>query len=742
MKFKIILFFLTASTFGNNISPWESHDGNEDARWFLDAAQDTIDVREISVCNTPDCILIAKDLSGGMNKSADPCENFYEYTCGSFKKIHPIPPSMATFSRLLLFQQLVYDRLKGILETTPEPDDILPLRQAKKWYRACMDTETLEKRGLDPIESVLMQVGGWPMTIDAEEWDETEHPWQRIEQHYFQITGSYVFYKFTPDYSNTSVIKVEKGDLPLANKLPFEFKNYAGEEYENYREFISAVALLFVAHNSANITLDDIFKDVSDMIEFEKQLNLLSESDSEDAESVKTLDEFQAWYDENTIDQGNKVRVKKLIRRLLETVNHDPESVKYLSIPSMEYFVKLQLIMNNTPKRTIINYIHWNFISDMLAATVEEMRDVFFVLMNKQFGVSEREPRSVECAKEIKMLKATGYAFAQKYFSKDVDTNVRSMVDHVGEEMKIQIQRSDWLDDGTKKIVTDKIDDMGLFVGTPEWYKNRTYVLNSYKGLVISNNHFDNILSYKKYEMREKLRNALAGLAPDAGESDVNILEVNAYYDPYSNTMVVPVADLQPPFFTSSLPNNVNYGMIGAVIGHELGHAYDVNGLKIGLEQQKLELPKEIMDKYDQRAGCFIEQFKEYFKEPGSNDGTNSEDQGKKLSRQTQGENMADTTGLNAVYDAWKRMIESKGPESRLPGFENYSDEQMFFIGFGALWCTESTAEYAEALREQDEHSPADLRVLGAISNSEEFARAFNCPKGTRMNPEKKCNIW
>lgn len=81
------------------------------------------------------------------------------------------------------------------------------------------------------------------------------------------------------------------------------------------------------------------------------------------------------------------------------------------------------------------------------------------------------------------MLKATGYAFAQKYFSKDVDTNVRSMVDHVGEEMKIQIQRSDWLDDGTKKIVTDKIDDMGLFVGTPEWYKNRTYVLNSYKGV-------------------------------------------------------------------------------------------------------------------------------------------------------------------------------------------------------------------------------------------------------------------
>ncbi|XP_057332180.1 neprilysin-like [Microplitis mediator] len=742
MKFKIILFCLTASTFGSNISPWESHDGDKDAGWFLETEKDTIDVREVNVCNTNDCIALAKDLSGGMNKSANPCEDFYEYTCGLFEKTHPLPAYTPIWGRPYMFQQMVYQRLKTILETTPEPDDILPVRQAKKWYRACMDSETLEKRGLDPIESVLMQVGGWPMTIDAEEWDESEHPWQRIEQHYFQITGSYVFYKFMPDWSNTTVVKVEPGDLPLRNKLPFEFKNYEGEEYENYKEFISAVALLFVTYNSANIALEDIYKDASDLIEFEKQLSLISDSESEDAEIVKTLDEFQEWYDKNTVDQGNKVTVKKLVRGLLETVNHDPENVKYLSVASMEYFVKLLELMNKTPKRTIINYIHWDFICEMLATTTEDMRDVFFVLMNKQFGVSKREPRSVECAKEIKMLEANGYAFAEKYFSTDVDTNVRNLVDNVGEEMKIQIQRSDWLDDNTKKIVTDKIDNMGIFVGTPEEYKNRTYVLNSYKGLVISNNHFDNVLSYKKYEMREKLREALDGQAPAEDDSDMDILEVNAYYDPYSNAIVIPVSVLQPPFFTLSLPNNINYGMIGAVIGHELGHAYDVNGLKIGLQQQKLELPKEILDMYDQRAGCFIDQFKEYFREPSSDDGTDSEDTGRKLSRKTQGENMADTTGLNAVFDAWKRMITAKGSDTKLPGFEKYSDEQMFFIGFGSMWCTVSTPEYAAALKAQDEHSPTNLRVLGAISNSEEFARAFSCPKGTRMNPEKKCNIW
>ncbi|XP_057332179.1 membrane metallo-endopeptidase-like 1 [Microplitis mediator] len=742
MKFKIILFCLTASTFGNTISPWKSHDSHKDAGWFLDADKDTIEVREISVCNTPECITFANDLLSSMNKSADPCQNFYEHTCGSFLKSHPLPAYSGIWSRLLMFQEWVYERLKVILETPAVPDDILPVRQAKKWYQSCMDSETLEKRGLDPIESVLMQVGGWPMTIDAEEWDETEHPWQRIEQHYFEITGSYIFYKFTPVWSNTSLIKVEKGDLPLLNKLPFEFKNYEGDEYDNYKAFISAVALLFVQYNSANVSIDKIFEDVSDLIEFEKQLSLIANEVGEDAEIVSSMAEFQAWYDENTTDQGNKVTVKKLVRRLLETVNHDPESIKYLSAASMAYFVKLHELMNKTPKRTIINYIHWDFVCEMLSSTTEEMRDAFFDLKSKEIGVTAREPRWVECAKEIKMLKANGYAFAEKYFSKDVDTNVRSMVDNVGEEMKIQIKGSDWLDEATKKIVTDKIDDMGSFVGTPDWYKNRTYVLNSYKGLVISNNHFDNVLSYKKYEMREKLRKALSGKQPEEGDAEVDILEVNAFYDPYSNTIIIPVAFLQPPFFTSSLPNNVNYGMIGSVIGHELGHAYDINGLKIGLEQKHLKLSTEIADMYKQRAGCFIDQFKEYFREPKPHDGTASEAKEEKLSRQTQGENMADTTGLNAVFDAWKRMKATKGSDSRLPGFEKYSDEQMFFIGFGALWCTEATEEYAEAIKDQDEHSPANLRVLGAISNSEEFARAFNCPKGSTMNPEKKCDIW
>ncbi|XP_053595461.1 endothelin-converting enzyme homolog [Microplitis demolitor] len=738
MKFKIILFFLTASTFGNIISPWESHGSHEDTRWFLDAEKDTVNLKDTSVCNTNDCTNLAHEILSGMNKSADPCEDFYEFTCGSFKNTHPIPGHTAIWGRFFMFQELVYHRLKAILETTPEPEDILPVRQAKKWYQSCMDAEALERRGLDPIESVLMQVGGWPMTIDAEEWDESEHLWQRIEQHYFQITGSYVFYKFSPDLTNSSVFKMEKGDLPLLDKLPFEFQDYTGKEYENYKTFITAVALIFIENNRANISEEMVEKDAADLIEFEKQLSLISK---EKSNNVKTFDDFQDWYDEKTVDQGNKVRVKKLIRRILETVNYDVENIKYVSADNMEYFVKLNELMNKTPKRTIMNYIHWDFVSEMLTATIDDMRDAFFELMSKEVGVTEREPRWMECTRLVRMAKATGYAFAEKYFSKTVNTNVKSMVDNICNEMKVQIQRSDWLDDTTKKIVTDKIDDMGLFEGTPKWYKNRTYVLNAYKGLVISNNHFDNVLSYKKYEIREKLRNVVNTVYTDQS-NDIDVLEVNAYYEPYSNVMVLPVGDLQPPFFTESLPDNVNYGMIGTVIGHELGHAYDINGMKIGLESQDLELPKQIMDSFDQRAECFIDQFKKYFRDPMPDSETTSEDREEKLSRHTQGENMADTTGLNAVYDAWKRIKATKGPESRLPGFEKYSDEQMFFIGFGSLWCTVSTDQYAKAALDRDEHSPAKIRVLGAASNSEEFARAFNCPKGSPMNPERKCNIW
>ncbi|XP_008546803.1 neprilysin [Microplitis demolitor] len=741
MNFKIILFFLTASTFGKIISSRKKHhdSGIEGLEWLFDIENNELDDEKSTVCDTDDCEALAKELLRGVNESVDPCENFYEFACGSWKKNHPIPPYTPVWGRPYMFQQMVYHRLKAILETKPERNDILPVRQAKKWYRSCMNTEALEKRGLKPIESILMQVGGWPMTIDAEEWDESEHSWQRIEQHYFQITGSYVFYKFAPLWYRDSTVEMEKGDLPLLNKLPFKFQNYEGEEYENYKDFISSVIQMFVEHNSANISHKMIEKDVRDLIEFEKQLAMIPKYDDE---PEMTFEEFQEWYDKKTVDKGNKINVKKLMNQLLEMVNHDVKEFSDLTADSMGYFVQLNELLNETPKRTIVNYIHWHFVSDILAATTEKMRDIFFTLMENEFGVKEREPRWIECTKEMKMVKATAYAFAEKYFSKEVDTNVRTMVGHISDEMKLQIEKSNWLDDATKKIATDKLEKMGLFVGTPDWYKNSTHVLNSYKGLVIGVDHFDNVLSYKKYEIREKLRKSLANEIPIEDE-EVDPLVVNAYYDPYANLMVLPAADLQPPFFTVNLPHNVNYGMIGAVIGHEIGHAYDVDGLKIGLEEDNFTISEQMMDMYYKRAECFIDQFNNYLgaTEP-EYDGTTPGYGKGSPGRKTQGENMADTTGLQAVYKAWKRLIENDGSDRTLPGFEKYSNDQMFFIGFGSLWCTASTDQYAKELKERDEHSPMDLRVLGAVSNSDEFARAFNCPKDSPMNPDNKCNIW
>ncbi|XP_057332176.1 neprilysin-1-like [Microplitis mediator] len=739
MKFKIILFFLTASTFGKIISPRKNHHDNgiEDLGWIFDIEAHGEDSKEATVCDTDDCRNLANELRSGINKSADPCENFYDFVCGSWSSNNPLPGYTPVWGRPFLFQELAYRRVKGILEKEPEPHDILPVRQAKKWYRSCMDTEALERRGLKPIESILMQVGGWPMTIDAEEWDENELTWQRIEQHYFQITGSYVFYKFFPLWFDKSIITMEKGDLPLLDKLPFEFKNYEGEEYENYKHFISAVIQMFVEHNRANISHNMIEQDVRDLIEFEKQLSMIAEYDDEDP---KTFDEFQKWYDEKTVDKSNKVDVKKLISRLLEMVNHDVEKFTYLTADSMNYFVKLNELMNETPKRTIVNYIHWHFVSEMLTATTEKMRDIFFTLMENEFGIKEREPRWLECTKEMKMTQAAAYAFLSKYYSEKIEENVIKMIETIREEIKLQIEKSSWLDGDTKKIIIDKLQRIELLIGTPDWFKNTTLVLNLYKGLIIGFDHFDNVLSYKKFETKEKLRRSLSR---GTRQKDKNVLAILAGYDPDANNLRLSAANFQPPFFTKKLPHNVNYGMMGTIIGHELGHSYDIFGIQIGPDGNETEISKQIMDIYYKRADCFLDQFNRYFgvTEPEYDGTTPAYGEGGPA-RKTRGENMADSTGLDVVYDAYRKMITAAGGDNKLPGFEEYSDDQMFFIGFGSLWCTKSTEEYAEALKDRDVHSPMDMRLIGAVSNTNDFARAFNCPRGSPMNPENKCNIW
>ncbi|XP_015117492.1 membrane metallo-endopeptidase-like 1 [Diachasma alloeum] len=754
--FKIILV-VNAAVFAKNLKfgvfPDDSGEYDSNIAWLFHDTGKNGDVEkkeEFTVCQTDACKAIAKQFLSSMNKSADPCDNFYDYACGAWsEKVDLIPPYEGSWGHTELFQFIVNKRIKGILESEPHPSDILPVRQAKKMYRSCMNLEAREKRGLDPLESIIMRTGGWPMIMDPEEWYEGDVSWQDIEKNYFYINGRFTFYDieapwwrklFGEDFEEE--ISIAPGDLPFQDELRVARRNSTEEALESYASIIEKVAREFIKHNKAAVTEEMLRKDVEALVAFDRALyKVMQETDDYEHGTVR---EFLEHYSGNVTDlsDGDKIDFQNLFKILFGMENIEIKESTNLYVISPTYYSNLTVLLQETPIRTVANYIHWNFVSRMLLYTTQKLGDIFHVLKEEETGAGEGKPRWMECVEKIKMDHAASYAFATKYFDKSTEKAALEMTENIRQEMESQIDKSNWLADAAKKLLKEKLRSMKVFIGFPDWYRNRTAVMNSYKGLKVGYDYFENILSYEKYTVREKLRY----LKNEKEEEpwDMEPVVVNALYGPEENYINIPAADFQPPLFTPNLPDNINYGLVGCVIGHEMGHGFDDSGIQLGKDGNKTKLSNDMIELYYKRAECFLDQFNDYWgvTEPTYDDETPGYGEGS-FGRKTRGENIADTTGLHSVFEAYRKLRAKKGkPDAKLPGFEEYTDDQMFFISFASSWCKVMKPEYVEKMKMRDVHSPGYLRVIGAVSNTNDFARAFQCPKGSPMNPDDKCNIW
>ena len=206
---------------------------------------------------------------------------------------------------------------------------------------------------------------------------------------------------------------------------------------------------------------------------------------------------------------------------------------------------------------------------------------------------------------------------------------------------------------------------------------------------------------------------------------------VNAFYNPLGNEMSFPAGILQPPFFDRTFPQAMNYGAIGAVMGHELTHGFDDQGRKFDAEGQLREWwEPEVIGRFDERAQCVADYYSQY-KIP-SGDPVNGQ--------LTLGENIADMGGVKQSFQAYQAWVEANGePE---PLVEGLTDEQLFFVSYGQIWCNQQTPEAAGLQIRTDSHSPGEFRVIGALSNLPAFAEVFQCETGTPMAPEERCEVW
>ncbi|XP_012534425.1 endothelin-converting enzyme 1 [Monomorium pharaonis] len=860
-----------------------------------------------TVCQSQECKEIAQIFLDSMDKSVDPCDDFYEYACGKWPVHNPIPKGMTSWNMYDLGTSLVMNKTKEIFDEGPKDGDLLAIKLAKKWYTVCMDTDAIDRQGLEPLVFTLSRIGGWPMIMEPDEWNEQEYSWQKVDDQYMRLTGRNAFHDVrinererksrngihidTPhlppgsfklwyevdfseekdesdedlsdeekqsDQQNDSLEPGSEGEdhdesgnsndnnedyynddddddenneddgnnegineqdnknakkkvdmkktakftknkkikhnKKIKNNIHFKkYKHYKMKEervkrraisnihdklysqkneknymkqsrrekrkkilevttpqinteklteennMKQYANYISKVARAIAKARGADVSEEQMNKDIKDMIDFQIKLVDITTDFNDDKEM--TFKKFQESYGKRNKSKtvNSAINWAYKIEEIFDEAYVPVDGDLNLKIGSPGYFKKLIALLDKTSSRTIVNYIHWNFLSRIIRATTSEMEKLYNAWKGENEDDNEEisgfSGRSQRCVQEIEMGDLLAYEYVRNEFPDKVQTAASDMMDDIQKEVEYQIKESEWMDEDTKDFVLAKLVNMKKFIGYPDWYRNDTIVKRYFQGLIIGNSYYENTLSYKRYTKWKELRK-LIKQDEDNGIMSMSPLMVNAMFSPYENSVDLPAANFQNPFFAYGRPQAINYGIVGSTIGHEVNHGFDDTGHLYDKNGENVEWLSAMAEAYSKRAECFVEQFNNYSIDKTSN--YTIENYG----NQTIGENIADTMGLEATFRAYRRRERECGkPNIVLPGLEDFTSDQLFFLSFAFLSC-EVQLDSTISMAKLDSHSTERLRVIGSVSNSQDFAEAYNCPVGSAMNPKRKCNIW
>ncbi|KAG0218867.1 hypothetical protein BGX33_005608 [Mortierella sp. NVP41] len=434
-----------------------------------------------------------------------------------------------------------------------------------------------------------------------------------------------------------------------------------------------------------------------------------------------------------------------VLEKMLATGSSVPDPI---IVSSPEYLQKLNALLKDTPAITLQNYFAWRLIKTLSPGLAVELRKPMQQLKAALQGVSADlvTPRWETCVEVVdsSLGAMAGHYFIEKMFQGDSKEMADSIITSLRGSFTKGLSRLEWLDKETYTNATEKVDlliqKIGYSVESPD-VRSAEALEDYFKDLGIDRaDFFGNEIRSKTWKTRQTLGEL--GKPVDKAKWLMSPQTVNAYYNPSVNEIVFPAGILQQPFFHGNSPEYLNYGGIGVVAGHELTHAFDNEGRLFDAHGRLSDWwSNSTLEEFKQRSQCFIDQYGNFtVKDP---QGRENHVNGKL----TLGENLADNGGLKRAYDAWQARFKTdphgnKYKNHLLSGLEDYSRDQLYYIAFARVWCSQRRpASAIESLR-TDPHAPAKWRVNGAVQNSPHFAEVFQCKPRSGMNPDTKCDLW
>jgi predicted metalloendopeptidase len=639
-----------------------------------------------------------------IDRTADPCNDFYQFACGEWIKKAQIPPDRAMTSRGFI---AIADRNEEVLHRTLEQARTDPggdpvSQKLGAFYGACMDEPAIEKAGLtgiQPLQKVIGQVKDKKTLLAA-----------LIQLHRREI---WPLFAVGPeqDFKDATrmLAEVDQSGLGLPDRdYYFREDDRSKKLRAVYLDHIAAMLQLTgVRPKEAKAAAEDVLR-----------------LETEIARASKTLVERRdpaGMY--NKIDRTGLTRAAPAIDwdAYLDAMSI-PRNAG-VNVTSVPYLEAIDGLIESTRPAVWKSYLTWHLLRGTSSLLPRAFQDEAFRMESAITGQKELRPRWKRCIAmtDAGLGELLAQPFVKERFHPEAKAATERYVAEISRAFAREIDRLDWMDAATKKRAMEKLSRMEYLIGYPSKWRSYDFPIDpkSWTRTGLAARTFD--LSYDVGQI---------GKPVDRQRWEMTPPTVNAYYEGTMNHMVFPAGILQPPFFDVAANAPVNLGGMGMIVGHELTHGFDDKGSKFDAWGNLNDWwSPEVNRRFQEKTACIARQYSGYEAVPGVH--LNGE--------LTLGENIADNAGVLLAFEAY-RALRTGAPVVQVAG--GFDEDQQFFLAVGQAWCTKMTPDLARLRAQTDPHSLPRYRVDGSLSNLPAFADAFSCKEGSPMRRKDACEVW
>jgi putative endopeptidase len=656
-----------------------------------------------------------------VDKTLDPCQDFYQYACSKWNAANPIPADQVAWGTGSGLQYWNENILREALEKAGAQTSNRTDYEQKigDYWAACMDESGIESSGTRDLKAELERIA--QMTNKSQLADQVAHihqavpgAWQGDDN---QTRAALLGFGQQQDFDDATkvVAAIDQGGLGLPNR-DFYVKDDAKSK-EIRSQYEAHISKMFALSGESP---EQAAADAKTIIAIETamaqaQMDNVARRDPKNLNNKMSLEQVQAltpsfeW------------------KHYLEVVEAPPSSPHYL-VTSPQFFRGLEPLIQKYSVDDWKVYLRWHLVHGSAPylgkAFVDENWNFY---SHTLLGAKQQLPRWRRCvrAADRDLGMALGQAYVAAAFPPESKQRTVAMVHDIEHAMDQDITGVDWMQPVTKEQAKVKLHAIEDKIGYPDHWRDYSAVK------IVRNSYVNNVHEATAFEFRRQLDKI--GKPVDREEWGMTPPTINAYYDPQLNTINFPAGILQPPYFDSKMEDPVNYGAIGMVIGHELTHGFDDEGRKFDAQGNLRDWwTPEDAKAYEQRGECIANEYTEDIPEAGV----------KQNGHLTQGEDTADNGGLRLAFMAVNNKLQAEGKSLDAMEGDGWTPRQKFFVSYAYSWCEQVRPEFMRTLVLTNPHSVPKYRVNNVVSNMPEFQEAFTCKKGSPMVRANQCRVW